>query len=366
MIPVYQPIIGEEEKKNVMECLDSTWISSKGEFVKRFEKEFAEYIGVKYATSVNNGTTALHLALLALGIGPGDEVIVPALTYVASVNTIRYTGATPVFVDSLAETWQVDPDDIERKITPKTKAIMPVHLYGYACDMNRIMDIAREHNVFVIEDCAEAIGTTYDGKKVGSFGDIACFSFFGNKTITTGEGGMVVTNDLTLHERSARLKDQGTAKDREYWHDILGYNYRMTNICAAIGVAQLTRVEDVIAKKIKLAEHYMRRLEETPLVCHKNADPAMVRHTYWMFSVLARSEEERTSLRSFLKENGIETRPTFYPAHTLPMYCDKYQKIANAEELGWRGINLPSWPMLSDEQVDFICDKIIEYYKNNK
>lgn len=363
MIPVYQPTLGEKEKQNVMECLDSTWISSKGKFVKEFERDFSAYIGTKYGTAVNNGTVALHLALLALGIGKGDEVIVPALTYVASVNTIRYTGATPVFADSLADTWQVDPDDIKRKITKNTRAIIPVHLYGYPCDMDRIMEIARKHDLFVIEDCAEAIGSEYKGRKVGTFGDIACFSFFGNKTITTGEGGMVLTNDATLYERSCRLKDQGTAKDREYWHDIIGYNYRMTNICAAIGAAQLERVEEFIGKKIELAEYYMDRLADTPVVCHKNLDKENIRHTYWMFSILAKDAEERTALRNHMKEDGIETRPTFYPAHTLPMYSEKYQKLPVAESLGWRGINLPSWPMLTREQLDTICDSIIAFYK---
>lgn len=363
MIPVYQPTLGEKEKKNVMECLDSTWISSKGKYVKEFEKNFSEYIGTKYGTAVNNGTVALHLALLALGIGKGDEVIVPALTYVASVNTIHYTGATPVFVDSLADTWQIDPDDVERKITRNTKAIIPVHLYGYPCDMDRIMEIARKYDLFVIEDCAEAIGSEYKGRKVGTFGDIACFSFFGNKTITTGEGGMVLTNDATLYERSCRLKDQGTAKDREYWHDIVGYNYRMTNICAAIGSAQLERVEEFISKKIELAEYYMDRLGNTPTVCHKNLDRENIRHTYWMFSILAKDAEERAALRNHMKEDGIETRPTFYPAHTLPMYSEKYQKLPVAESLGWRGINLPSWPMLTRKQLDTICDSIIDFYK---
>ncbi len=362
MIPVYQPTLGEKEKQNVMECLDSTWISSKGRFVRAFESEFAAYIGTKYGTAVNNGTVALHLALLALGIGKGDEVIVPSLTYVASVNTIHYTGATPVFADSLLSTWQVDPDDIERKITRQTRAILLVHLYGYPCDMDRIMEIAKKHNIFVIEDCAEAIGSEYKGKKVGTFGDIACFSFFGNKTITTGEGGMVLTNDATLYERSCRLKDQGTAKDREYWHDIIGYNYRMTNICAAIGLGQLERAEEFIEKKIAIAEYYSKRLEKAPVVCHKNADPTNIRHTYWMFSILARDAEERAALRSHMKEDGIETRPTFYPAHTLPMYSEKYQKLPTAESIGWRGINLPSWPMLTQEQLDTVCDSILSFY----
>ncbi len=363
MIPVYCPAIGEKEKKNVMECLDSTWISSKGKFIKEFEEHFASYIGTKYGAAVNNGTTALHLALLALGIGEGDEVIVPSLTYVASVNTIYYTGAIPVFVDSLSDTWQMDPGDIEKKITKRTRAIVVVPLYGYPCDMSRIMKIAKENDLFVIEDCAEAIGSEYKGKRVGSFGDIACFSFFGNKTITTGEGGMVLTNDQTLYERSCRLKDQGTAKDREYWHDIIGYNYRMTNICAAIGLAQLERVEEFIEKKIEIAEYYIDHLKDTPLICHKKQQEDDIRHTYWMFSVLAKDVEDRTALRKHLKEDGIETRPAFYPAHTLPMYSSKYQRLQTAETIGWCGINLPSWPMLKEEQLEFICNSIIRYYQ---
>jgi perosamine synthetase len=201
-IPVYQPSLNGNEKKYVNECLDSTWISSKGKFVSEFENSFASYVGVKHATTVSNGTVAIHLALLALGIGEGDEVIVPTLTYISSVNTIVYTGAKPVFVDSLQETWQIDPSDVIRKITPKTKAIMAVHLYGHPCDMDALVAICKEHNLFLVEDCAEAIGTLYKGKHVGTFGDVSTFSFFGNKTITTGEGGMVITNDETLHDRN--------------------------------------------------------------------------------------------------------------------------------------------------------------------
>lgn len=362
MIPVYKPYIGELEKKNVLECLESTWISSKGKYVKEFEQKFASYTGTRFGASVTNGTVAIHLALLALGVGPGDEIIVPSLTYVASVNAIKYTGATPVFADSLMDTWQVDPEDIRRRITNKTKAIIPVHLYGHPCDMDVIMDIANEHRIFVVEDCAEAIGTEYKGRKVGTFGDIACFSFFGNKTITTGEGGMVLTNDQTLYERSQRLKDQGTAKDREYWHDIIGYNYRMTNICAAIGCAQMERIDEFIEKKRELARYYNAGLKDTPLICHNGRNGDDIKHTYWMYSVMAGDTDERTALREHLKAAGIETRPTFHPSHTLPMYCEKYQKLPVAEEIGWRGINLPSWPGLSMEERDHIIGSIREFY----
>jgi len=207
-IPIYQPSLKGNEKKYVNDCLDSTWISSKGKYIPMFEENFAKYIGSKHATAVCNGTIALHLALLTLGIGPGDEVIVPTLTYIASVNAISYTGATPVFVDSVESTWQMDPDDVQKKITPKTKAIMAVHLYGHPCDLKKLQEIAKKNRLFLVEDCAEAIGTKYNGKHVGTFGDIAAFSFFGNKTITTGEGGMVVTNDKTLYNRAVHLRDR--------------------------------------------------------------------------------------------------------------------------------------------------------------
>ena len=248
--PVYQPSLGNKEKENVLECLNSTWISSKGKFITQFEDSFSKYIGVNHSAAVCNGTVAIHIALLALGIGAGDEVIVPSFTYIASVNAIKYTGAKPVFVDSDLITWQIDPSQIEKKITQKTKAIMVVHLYGQPCEMDTIKEIANKHNLFIVEDCAEAFGSLYKGKHVGITGDIATFSFFGNKTITTGEGGMVVTNDSSLIEKVIHLKGQGLAKNREYYHDIIGYNYRMTNICAAIGSAQLERADELIEKKI--------------------------------------------------------------------------------------------------------------------
>ena len=268
-ISVYQPSLTGNEKKYVNDCLDTSWISSKGKYNDLFAERFAKYIGVNYATTVSNGTLALHLALMALGIGEGDEVIVPTFTYIASVNAVKYTRANVVFVDSLEDSWQIDPKDIERHITIRTKAIIVVHLYGHPCDMDSIMAIADKHRLFVIEDCAEAIGSEYKGQKVGSFGDIAAFSFFGNKTITCGEGGMVLTNDKTLFERAIHLKGQGLAAHREYWHDIIGYNYRMTNIAAAIGMAQLEQVDAFIDRKIEIAEYYKdkRFTSESASIC---------------------------------------------------------------------------------------------------
>jgi perosamine synthetase len=359
-IPIYQPDLGGNVKAYVNECLDTSWISSRGRFVNEFESKFAQRIGVQHAASVCNGTVALHLALLALGIGPGDEVIVPTLTYIASVNAIAYTGATPVFVDSVRATWQIDPDDVRRHITPRTRAIMPVHLYGQSCDMDALMAIAAEHRLFVIEDCAEAFGTLYKGRHVGTFGDISTFSFFGNKTITTGEGGMVVSNDKTLIERARHLKGQGLAAHREYWHDVVGYNYRMTNIEAAIGLAQLERADEFIGKKRALAQAYTERLQGAPVECHAEQPDTV--HSYWMFSILVEKAAQRDLLREHLKQAGIETRPLFYPAHTMPMYAHNYRKHRVAEDLAWRGINLPSWPGLSAAQIDQVVGEILSFY----
>lgn len=357
--PVYIPLLDGNEKKYVDECLDTSWISSKGHFVSDFERAFAGYIGKDFATGVFNGTVAIHLAMVALGIKEGDEVIVPTFTYVASANPIMMVGAKPVFVDSLMDGWQMDPSDVERKITRKTKAIVVVHLYGHPCDMDAIMAIAKKHNLYVIEDCAEAIGSEYKGKKVGSFGHISCFSFFGNKTITTGEGGMVMTDDPVLYEMCCHYKAQGVSKTREYWHDVVGYNYRMTNIQAAIGLAQLEKIEEKVSNKEMLGQWYQKYLAETPLVFH-TPNPG-VRHTYWMCSVLARNEQDRINLRKYLADNGVETRPTFPTIHKMPMYSTG-ETFPVGEELSGRGINLPSYPALQEQDIINICQIIKDFY----
>ncbi len=359
-IPIYKPYLAGNEKKYVDECLDSTWISSLGKFVAEFENKFAEYTGARYATTVCNGTLSLHLALLSLGVGEGDEVIVPTLTYIASVNAIAYTGATPIFVDSLETTWQMDHKDVRRRITSKTRAILAVHLYGHPCNMEELYAIAKENNIFLIEDCAESLGSLYNGKHVGSFGDVACYSFFGNKTITTGEGGMLTTNDETLYDRARHFKGQGLAKHRQYWHDVIGYNYRMTNICAAIGLGQLEQIEVILGRKQALAEWYSQGLLNLPVTFH--GAESNVRHSYWMCSILVYEPSQRDPLRVALEKAGIETRPLFYPVHTMPMYSQKFQKHPVAESLGWRGINLPSWPGLEKNQVEFIVATIEKFF----
>jgi perosamine synthetase len=355
-IPIYQPTLSGNEKKYVNQCLDSNWISSKGDFIPRFEQAFSSFCGITYATTVSNGTVAMHLALLALGIGEGDEVIVPTFTYIASVNSIRYTGATPVFVDSMLNTLQMDPDDVRRKLTTKTKAIMVVHLYGHPCDMDALCSISSEHNLYMVEDCAEAIGSRYKGKHVGQFGNIATFSFFGNKTITTGEGGMVVTNDQDLIERVIKYKGQGLVRQGEYWHDVVGYNYRMTNICAAIGLAQLEQVDVFLKAKRSIAMYYKDHLKAGSILFHEEHPD--VDHSYWMCSIMLPNKDIRSIVTKSLLDKGVETRPFFHPVHTMPMYLEAGLEFKVAEDIGERGINLPSYPGLSESELEYIVSTI--------
>lgn len=316
-IPVAVPCFMGNEKKYVNDCLDTTWISSNGKYIGEFEKAFSSYTRSKCAVACCNGTVALHLPLLALGLMPGDEVIIPSFTYIATANAVRYCGATPVFADSLADTWNIDPEDIRKKITPKTKGIIPVHLYGNPCDMGSIMEIAKEHGLFVVEDAAECHGAEYDGQKAGSIGDVGTFSFFGNKIITTGEGGMIVTEDAALAEKMRLLRGQGMDPARRYWFEIIGYNYRMTNIEAAIGLAQLENIDKLIAAREQVKNWYMEELEEELamglLLSQKTTDGA--KSVCWMFSILLPDGciIERDVLMKKLADDGIETRPLFYP-----------------------------------------------------
>lgn len=352
-IPLYRPDLSGNERRYVLECLDSTWISSNGNFVGRFEKEFARAVDIPHAVTVTNGTVALHLALHGLGIGPGDEVIVPTFTYIASVNTIVQTGAKPVFVDSLASDWLLDPDEVERKITARTKAVMAVHLYGAICDMGSLQKIAARRNLLLVEDCAEALGATLAGRHAGTFGDVACFSFYGNKTVTTGEGGMVATKNAALAERLRFLKNQGQDPQRRYWHTELGFNYRMTNICAAIGLAQIERLAAIVARKRAIADLYRGLLGNSPVACQK--PNAAVASSEWLFSVLLPEGIERDRVAGFLADNGVETRPVFHCAHQMPMYLSR-ELFPKAEEISRRGISLPSFPGLRDSDIEGIVD----------
>ena len=360
-IPVYRPELGSNEKEYVLQCLESTWISSKGEFIDRFQSDFARFIGAKHVVAVTNGTVALHLALLGIGLGLGDEVIVPSLTYIAPVNAIRYVGATPIFADVDSLTWQIDPAQVARLITPRTRAILAVHTYGQACDLSALTSLCEKYNLRLIEDCAEAFGTRFGDRHVGTFGDVATFSFFGNKTVTTGEGGMVVSRDPKVHALICKLRGQGLAGEKEYWHDVVGYNYRLTNICAAIGVAQLERADDLIARKRALATAMRTAMTDLPLIFH--AEQPGTTHSFWMICALARSEGERDDLRRALRLDGIETRPVFPPAHTMPMYASGQSGLGVSVDLAARGFNLPSWPGLVPDQVTGIAASARRFFK---
>jgi perosamine synthetase len=366
-IPVYRPHFTGKERDYVLDCLDTGWISSRGVYIGKFEAACARYLGTPHALSVSNGTVALHLALLACDIGPGDEVIVPSFTYVASVNAIRYVGATPVFADSLPETWQLDPADVARRIGPRTRAIMAVHLYGCASDLPALSRLAETHGLYLIEDAAEAFGTRIGERHVGTFGDVATFSFFGNKTITTGEGGLVVCRDAARAERIALLKSQFASPTRRYWHDDIGYNYRMTNIQAAIGLAQIERVDDILAAKRRLAFRYAELLADTPLAWHR--EPAGTTHSFWMVSALVPRAADREPFFAHLEAHGIETRPAFYPAHTMPMFRDPAcpdEAYPVACDLGARGFNLPSFPDLTEQELDWVTGRIRDFFQDRR
>lgn len=357
VIPVYRPDLSGNERTYVLNCVDSTWISSIGAYIDKFEAAIAEITQARHAVAVCNGTVALHLPLHCMGIGPGDEVIVPTFTYIASVNTIAQTGATPVFAESRPGDWLLDPADVERQITPRTKAIMPVHLYGAACDMPVLMDIANRHGLRVLEDAAEALGTTLHGRHVGTFGHAGSFSFFGNKTVTTGEGGMVVTHDDEFASSLRMTKGQGQSLTRRYWHEVLGFNYRMTNICAAIGLAQTERLPQILAAKRRLAAFYKSVLAKLPVTFQ--APIAGVESADWLVSLLLPAGTDRDRLMAEMQAGGVETRPVFYPAHHMPMY-QREERYPVAEDIAARGISLPSFPALTDDELARVCETLTQ------
>jgi len=355
LLPVYQPDLSGNERNYVLDCVESGWISSIGKYTSQFEQMLSEYTGIQYAAAVSNGTVALHLALHCLDIGPGDEVIVPTFTYIASVNTIAQTGATPVFVDSRSADWLIDVEDVQRKITPRTKAIMAVHLYGSVCDMSALLDLARKRGLRIVEDCAEALGSTLSGTHVGGFGDVGTLSFFGNKTITTGEGGMVLARDEALAARMRKVKGQGQSLEQRYWHDELGFNYRMSNICAAIGVAQMERIGPILERKRKIASLYRAELCDAAVEFQRPIDGVV--SSDWLVSLLLPPETDRAMVMRRLAEQGVDTRPVFYCAHQMPMHRTGVSHPV-AEDIAARGISLPSFPALSDEQVVSIAAKV--------
>ena len=359
MIPVAEPKLGGNELKYVSECISSGWISSLGKYIQKFEEEFSNFIGTKYGIATSSGTTALHLALEIFGIGKEDEVIIPSLSFIATANSVEYSGAKPVFVDSEPRTWNIDPSLIEKNITKRTKAIIPVHLYGHPADMGSIIDLAKEHNIVVIEDAAEAHGAEYKKKKVGSLGDVGCWSFYGNKIITCGEGGMITTNNEEVMEKAILLRDHGMSKEKRYWHPQIGYNYRMTNMQAAIGLAQVEKIEEYIAIRRKNANIYNKLLEDNKNITLP-IEMEWAKNVYWLYSILV-DKIPRDEFARILLENEIDTRPFFIPIHLQPPY-EKYGKkrLSVAEDLAKRGISLPSAPTLKRDQIEYICGIINE------
>jgi len=358
-IPVAQPTLNGNEKKYVIDCLDTNWISSVGKYITAFEESFAQFCGVKHAVATNNGTTALHLALVAMDLQPGDEVIVPTVTYIATANAVRYCGATPVLVDVRAETMNIDPADIERKITSRTRGIIPVHLYGHPAEMEAINAIAKKHGLWVVEDAAEAHGAEVSGRKVGALGTCATFSFFGNKIITTGEGGMVTTNDGALASKLRLFRGQGMDLARRYWFSVIGYNYRMTNIQAAIGLAQMETIEKSISDRAQIAAWYDEALNDLrdQIVLPKAVEST--KQVYWMYNIFLREGDQlrRDKVMRDLDEMGIETRPVFYPMHVLPPYKED-AAYPVADLWAQRGINLPTYQALTKTDVQRVASSL--------
>lgn len=355
-LPVAEPDLGQLEEQYVLEAVRSGWVSSMGAFIDRFEQKFAELVGVKHCVALANGTVALHVALVARGIGPGDEVIVPDLTFVATAAAVMLSGATPVLVDVERSTFGIDPDLVREAITPRTKAIIPVHLYGHPAAMDPIAAIAREHGLFLLEDAAEAHGAKLGGRVVGSIGDAGCFSFYGNKIVTTGEGGCLTTNDGDLAKRVRFLKDHAMSAERRYFHPEVGFNYRMTNLQAAVGCAQLERFEELLARKARVLSQYRDALRHSDIELNPSlpgVDPVC-----WLVTALLPGPwptDRMSRLTGRLRdEYRVDVRPFFVPMHELPPYREcrlvsRDRLVSN--DLAQRGLCLPSSNKLSDNDI---------------
>ena len=367
MIPVCEPVLDGREMKSVMDCMETNWISSAGKYISLFEDKFSQYCGVPFGVACSNCTTALHMSLVALGIGPGDEVIIPDFTLIVSANTVILAGAKPVLVDVDSKTWCIDAGLIEAKITPRTKAIMVVHMYGHPCDMEAIMEIARRHNLFVIEDCAQAHGAEVNGKKAGSFGDVSCFSFYGNKILTTGEGGMVLCRDEKLAERLRLLRNQGFQEPR-FVHEVVAFNYRLTNIQAAIGVAQTELIEEKITRKRWIGQTYNELLTGTPELVLPYEEP-WAKNVYWMYGIVLEESfgVAKDDLMKMLKVKGVDTRSFFCPMSLQPIFHGsdpRFPDIAGdypvSVDLWNRGLYLPSGLGLTRPQMEEVVEKLLE------
>ena len=358
-LPISKPFIGAREKELVLDALDSGWVSSIGKYVDEFEVNFARYCGTDYALAVSNGTSGLHLALATLGLQPGDEVIIPDLTFVATANAVAYTGATPVLADIDADTLCIDPASVKSLITGRTKAIIPVHLYGHPADMDALIAIGDINGVAIIEDAAEAHGAEYRGRKVGGLGKCGVFSFYGNKVITSGEGGMLTTNDREFYQRARRLRDHAMSPTRRYFHEELGFNYRITNLQAALGVAQLEQIEDFLARRAEIMAWYHSEIATTDGI-RLNREKNWAKSAFWMvcLEVDWLDEARRDLLMQKLRKRGIDTRPYFCTMSSLPMYSQALRPVA--ARMARIGLNLPSYFELTKRDVQRIGSDVNE------
>lgn len=361
-IPVNEPVIPAQAKQYVLDALESGWISSAGKYIQEFEGAFARYLGVKHAITATSGTTALHLALAALGIGPGDEVIVPDFTMIASAYSVLYTGARPVFVDVDREIYTIDPAQIADKITPRTKAIMPVHIYGHPADMDPILALARERNLAVVEDAAEAHGARYKSRLCGTMGTVNAFSFYGNKIITTGEGGMVTTDDDEIAARVRSLKDLSHSPAKRFVHEDIGFNYRMTNIQAALGLGQMAHIEEFLQKKQWMADRYAQGLQGIRGLRLPVTKP-WAKNVYWMYAVLIEDAfgMTRDDFKKQLQERGIDTRDFFTSCAMQPAIrslSPAQGPFPVTDDIAERGLYLPSGLALTEEQIAAVISAI--------
>ena len=349
-IPISQPLIGPREKELVLDALDSGWVSSIGKYIDEFEQKFAHYCGTRFALTVSNGTTGLHLALASLGVGPGDEVIVPDLTFVATANAVAYTGARPVLADIDPDTLCLDLASVKSLVSPKTKAIMPVHLYGHPADMDALNELAGAHGIAIIEDAAEAHGAEYKGRRVGGLSKCAVFSFYGNKVITTGEGGMLTTNDTEVYQRAKRLRDHAMSPSRRYFHEERGFNYRITNLQAALGVAQLEQIDDFLERRTEIMNWYHSEIPTTDQV-RLNRVKNWAKSAFWMVCLEVDwfDETRRDSFMQALKARGIDSRPYFCTLSSMPMYRQASPPVAARK--AQVGLNLPSFYELTRSDV---------------
>lgn len=356
-IPVNQPLLVGNERKYLLECLDTGWISSEGPFIERFEREFAARVGRRHGVAVTNGTAALEVAVAALGIAPGDEVIMPAFTIISCAQAVVRAGGKPVLVDSDAATWNMDVGQVEAKITPRTRAIMPVHTYGLPVDMDPLLEIARRRKLAIVEDAAEMHGQTYRGRACGSFGAASIFSFYPNKHVTTGEGGMVLTDDDALAARLRAMRNLCFQPERRFVHEELGWNLRMTNLQAALGVAQLERLDESLAIKRRMGARYTELLKSVPGLEISPGETAYAKSVYWVYGVVLDDKlpGDAAAMMQRLAARGVGTRPFFWPMHEQPVFRRKGwyagERYPVAERLARRGFYLPSGMALADEEI---------------